>query len=202
MRRHARRRARAHPPPHRWRPACRVPVCSNPSSGIPYTNFVMAALEAATHPARVGAPRKIHMRSRALARWVAGASPAMTIFLIAPSGQLPGGRRRHQRLERFGLADREIGQDLAVDLDAGLGEPADKSAVGQPVLAHGGVDALDPQRAEVALAQLAPDIGVLHRAVDRGVGGGDVVLAPATETLGLFENALAALVRRDGAGGF
>ncbi len=41
----------------------------------------------------------------------------------------------HQSLEGGGLVDGQIGQDLAVDLDAGAGEPADKSAVGQAVLA-------------------------------------------------------------------
>ena len=53
-----------------------------------------------------------------------------------------------ERLEACGVLDGEIGQHLAVDLDAGLVEAVDKSAVGQPVLAHGRVDALDPQRAE------------------------------------------------------
>ena len=56
-----------------------------------------------------------------------------------------------QRLERSRLADGELGQDLAVDLDPGLAEAVDKSAIGQAVLAHGGVDALDPQGAEERL---------------------------------------------------
>ena len=56
-----------------------------------------------------------------------------------------------QHLEGFGLMHREIGQHLAVDLNTGLAEPVDKSAVGQPVLAAGGVDALDPERTEVSL---------------------------------------------------
>src|SRR6266481_2825202 len=87
----------------------------------------------------------------------------------------------HQSFEGLGLPDREIGQNLAVDLDAGALEAADKSAVGEPVLAHGGVDALDPQGAEIPLPQLSPDIGVLHRAIDRGVGAGDRILAAAVE---------------------
>ena len=45
----------------------------------------------------------------------------------------------------------EVGEDLAVDLDAGLVQPVDHAAVGQAVHAGRGVDARDPQRAEVAL---------------------------------------------------
>src|SRR3990172_3234024 len=52
------------------------------------------------------------------------------------------------RLERGRLADGKLGQDLAVDLDPGFAEAADKSAVGQTVQPDGGVDALDPQGAE------------------------------------------------------
>jgi hypothetical protein len=40
----------------------------------------MAAFKAATHPARVGAPKKSLSRSQTLAQWVAGSSPAMTII--------------------------------------------------------------------------------------------------------------------------
>ena len=52
------------------------------------------------------------------------------------------------------------------------------------MLAHRGVDALDPQGAELALAVLAVAVGVLHRLVDRGLGGADGVLAAAEEALG------------------
>src|SRR5215207_4766451 len=56
------------------------------------------------------------------------------------------------RLERVRLADGDVGQDLAVDLDPGLAEAGDKSTVGQPVLAHRSVEPLDPQRPKAALA--------------------------------------------------
>src|SRR5690606_17061874 len=58
------------------------------------------------------------------------------------------------------------------------------------VLAHRGVDALDPQGAEIALAVLAVAIGVLQRLLDRLPGDADGVLAAAVETLGLGENLL------------
>src|SRR6266478_9640067 len=76
----------------------------------------------------------------------------------------------HQSFEGLGLPDREIGQHFAVDLDAGALEAVDKSAVGQPVLAHRGVDALDPQPAEGALLALAVAIGILHGLLDRLLG--------------------------------
>src|SRR5690606_7498803 len=88
------------------------------------------------------------------------------------------------------LVDREIRQHLAVDLDAGLVEAVDEAAIGQAVLADSGVDALDPERAEIALAILAVAIGILQRLLDSLLGDADGVLAAAVETLGLGENLL------------
>src|ERR1700722_6517424 len=90
----------------------------------------------------------------------------------------------HQSLERGGLMDGEVGENLAVDLDPGASQPADKSAVGEAMLAHGGVDALDPEGAEVALSLLAANVIVLQRLVGCGIGCGDIVLAPAAHALG------------------
>jgi hypothetical protein len=47
--------------------------------------------------------------------------------------------------------DRHVGQNLAVDFDAGLVQTVDEAAVGQAGLADGSVDALDPEGAEIAL---------------------------------------------------
>ena len=58
------------------------------------------------------------------------------------------------------------------------------------MLAHGGVEALDPQGAEGALLVLAVAVGVLHRLVDGSLRGADGVLAAAIETLGLLEDFL------------
>ena len=58
------------------------------------------------------------------------------------------------------------------------------------MLAHRRVDPLDPQRAELALAVLAVAVGVLHRLVDRGLGGADGVLAAAEIALGGLQNLL------------
>jgi len=48
------------------------------------------------------------------------------------------------RLESFRLADRELGQHLAIDFNAGLGEPVDEARIGEAELAHGGVQPLNP----------------------------------------------------------
>ena len=100
----------------------------------------------------------------------------------------PWPSRRWPRSRRLG--DREIGENLAVDLDPRHDKAGDKARVGQPVLAHRRVDALDPQRAEFALAVLAVAVGVLQRLVDRSLGGADGVLAAAEETLGGFRTFL------------
>src|SRR4051794_35538660 len=94
------------------------------------------------------------------------------------------------RRESRRLGDGEIGQDLAIHCDAGADEAGDEARIGQAVLAHRRVDALNPQGAEFALAVLAIAVGVLQRLVDRGLGGADRVLAPAEEALGGFQNLL------------
>ncbi len=58
------------------------------------------------------------------------------------------------------------------------------------MLAHGGIDALDPERAEIALLDATVARCVLHRAVDGGLCGPDRVLAAAAEALGCVENLL------------
>src|SRR5581483_962219 len=93
-------------------------------------------------------------------------------------------------LERCGLVDGEIGQHLAVDDDAGLGEPVDKSAVGQAEGTDGGVEALDPERAEGALLALAVAERILAGLLDRLLGGADGVLAAAVIALGGLEDFL------------
>ena len=101
-----------------------------------------------------------------------------------------GGSLIGQRLETGGVRDGEIGQNLAVDVDPGLVETVDKSAVGQAVLAHGGIDALDPEGAEGALLTLAVAILILQRLLDGLLGDADRVLAAAIVALGGLQNFL------------
>src|SRR5436190_11044441 len=63
--------------------------------------------------------------------------------------------------------DGDLGQALAVERDAGRLQALDELSVRQAVLARGGVDADDPQAAEVALLAPAADERVLQRGVDR-----------------------------------
>src|SRR4051812_49783565 len=70
------------------------------------------------------------------------------------------GRRRlagalGESAEGLGVAHGDVGQHLAVELDAGQLEAVHERAVAHAVLARGGVDAGDPEAAEVALAVAA-----------------------------------------------
>src|SRR5260370_6547032 len=56
-----------------------------------------------------------------------------------------------QGLKRRRFPHRQIGHDLAVDLDPGLQDAVHELRVGEAMLARRGVDALDPQAAERAL---------------------------------------------------
>src|SRR3981189_3098181 len=99
--------------------------------------------------------------------------------------------------EGLGIARGDGGQDLAVQLDAGQLEAVDERAVGHAVQARGGVDALDPQAAEVALAVAAVAVGVRV-----GLGEGllralVVGLRLAAEALGELERLATLLLRVD-----
>ena len=65
-----------------------------------------------------------------------------------------------QGLKRARFAHREIGQDLAVHLDAGQRDALHELGIGQPVLTHARIDPLDPQSPEGPLADAAVAIGV------------------------------------------
>src|SRR5437762_968271 len=69
--------------------------------------------------------------------------------------------------KRGGTRDGELRQALAVERDAGPLQAADELTVVEPVLSRGGIDADDPQPAEIALLAPAPDERVFQRGVDR-----------------------------------
>src|SRR3954471_23569914 len=104
----------------------------------------------------------------------------------------------YQRL--LGLADQlregrrllagEVGQDLAVDLDAGLLDAVHELRIGEAVLAHAGIDALDPQTAEIALLGAAVAIRILQAFFDLldrdpviGAGAADIALGHVDDFL-------------------
>src|SRR5436305_14056953 len=61
----------------------------------------------------------------------------------------------------------DIGEHLAVELDACSLQSVDEVAVGQAVQAGGGADADDPDGAELALLLLASGVGELQSALHR-----------------------------------
>ena len=85
---------------------------------------------------------------------------------LAGAGVGVGGGLRQLR-ERGRARDGEIGELLAVDRIAGGLQARDQLAVGDPVLARGGVDAHHPEPAEIALLAAPADERVLERGVDR-----------------------------------
>src|SRR3546814_18152352 len=94
------------------------------------------------------------------------------------------------------LADRQVREDLAVELDAGELQAVHEHRVGHAVLPHAGVDALDPQRAEVALAVAAVTVGVLQALLDRLHGEPEDVLAAAGIARRLVDALLVAGIQR------
>src|SRR5260370_5197561 len=64
-------------------------------------------------------------------------------------------RGRGDRLESLGLADGDVGQHLAVEIESGQLDAVHELRVGHPVLPRAGIDPLDPQGAEIPLAVAA-----------------------------------------------
>src|SRR5690606_23572696 len=106
----------------------------------------------------------------------------------APGQRVPG--LGDDRLERVALVHREIGEHLAVELDAGALQPVHELRIGEALGADAGIDALDPQAAKAALLHLAVAIGILAGLLDRLAGDADRVLATAVIALRLIQNAL------------
>src|SRR4051794_40176356 len=77
-----------------------------------------------------------------------------------------GLRGRGDRLESLGLADRDVREHLAVEIEPGQLDAVHELRVGQPVLACAGIDPLDPQRAKITLAVAPVAIGVAQRLLD------------------------------------
>src|SRR5262245_21315309 len=117
--------------------------------------------------------------------------------------ELTGGqcglRLLRDRAERGDVVHREVSERLAIDLDPGGLQARDEPAVREPETPRGRVDALDPQRAVVALLQAPPCIGVLA-GLDDGLLRDAVDLAPrVVVALRLFEDFLVAPTRDDAA---
>src|SRR5688572_30628265 len=68
--------------------------------------------------------------------------------------------------KRLRIAHGEVGQNLPINLDAGLAQSADQRVVAHVVLASRGVDADDPESAEIALLVLAIAVRIAPPALD------------------------------------
>src|SRR5687768_7876119 len=69
--------------------------------------------------------------------------------------------------KRRRFAGGEVGEALAIELDARILQAEHELAVGESVLSRGGVDAHDPQAAIVALLPFAPDVRIDARFLGR-----------------------------------
>src|SRR5215208_7909678 len=95
---------------------------------------------------------------------------------------------------------RDVGEHLAVDLDAGLVEAVDELRVAHALAPRRRVDADDPKAPEVALSVAPIAVGVLTGPHDLLVGEPVArVLAPPV-ALGLLEDLLLAPLAGDGVG--
>src|SRR5260221_3808868 len=97
-----------------------------------------------------------------------------------------------QGLNRCRLAHGQIGHHLAVDFDAGLEDAVHELRIGQAMLARGGIDALDPKRAERALLVAPVAIGILQPLLDLFDADAERILGAAAIALGELENLLVA----------
>ena len=73
------------------------------------------------------------------------------------------------------LVHSQVGQHLAVELDALGVEFADELRIGQTVSADTGIDTGDPQRTESPLLELAVCISILQTLLDRVFGDGPYI---------------------------
>src|SRR5690606_22716718 len=132
------------------------------------------------------------------APWTCGADPLPPPQDCGVSGSAPSAarsvavdsRRLDEGRESGRIVHSEIRQHLAVDLDVGSLEAGDELRVGRPVLAGGGVDAGDPQPAELALAGAAIPVGVGPRMHHLLVGRAESATAGPLVALGLGEDLL------------
>src|ERR1700690_3267269 len=95
--------------------------------------------------------------------------------------------------ERVGVAHGDVGEHLAVELDAGQLEAVHQLRVAHAVDPCGGVDAGDPQAAEVALAVAPVAVGVGVCLEQSLLGALVVGVCLAAEALGLLEYGTALL---------
>src|SRR4029450_9364898 len=89
--------------------------------------------------------------------------------------------------ERLGVADGDVSEHLAVELDAGLLQTVHELAVRHALLARRGVDANEPETAEVPLLVAAVAVRVRIRLEQRLLGALVTGMRLPAEPLGPLE---------------
>src|SRR5512147_1965359 len=87
----------------------------------------------------------------------------------------------------YGVLDRHVRQDLAIQQHIRLLEGIDEPAVGQPVVPHCSTAARGPQTAEIAFSVLASDVGVDQPLIDALRGRTEQPAFPAVLPFGQFQ---------------
>ena len=95
-------------------------------------------------------------------------------------------------LESGGVVESEVGEHLAVDLDAGLVDEAHELGVRKILETGSCVDTLDPEGAEVALLVLAVAVSVGKTLLPGVLSYGPYVATAAEVATGEFKDFLAA----------
>ena len=96
----------------------------------------------------------------------------------------------HDSLESGGIVYGEVCENLAVDLDTCLVDKTHQARVGEILQTGSGIDALNPESAEVALFVLAVAVGVGQTFFPSVLGNGPDVTARAIVAAGEFEDFL------------
>ena len=182
----------------RWRrpPRRDTPAASASASRVGAVDHERALLQTRSAAPRE-APQPLHARmartpTAAPAAEACGRAQALSLARASVAAC-------DQRGERGRLPHGEVGEDLAVDLDLGEAQAGDEPAVAGAVLAAGGVDPLDPERPEVALAGPAVAERVPPGVHDGLVGGLVGPALVAVVALGPLEDGPALLLDVDGA---
>src|SRR5579863_17414 len=100
-------------------------------------------------------------------------------------------RRGDQRRKAFSVAHGHIRQNLPVNFDATQLQPVNQLVVGGAIVARCRANALDPQRAEIALAGSPVAIAVPQRAVHRLLCRAEQLSLGEEKSLGVFQQLLA-----------
>ena len=95
-----------------------------------------------------------------------------------------------------GIAHGNVGQHFAIQRHIGLLQAIHEPAVAEAVLARRGVDAGDPQAAEITLAIAAIPVGISQRLEHRLVGAAEQEVLGALLTPGKFEYFAVAVASR------